>query len=174
MARKKKVDESPDIELGSVDEIHVSREPKAVASQPIQAETNGKGEPVSALTGFQITSNGHVTQTALREYLGYKRRIADAKAKAEEAAKPFAAEIEECNSKLNLLETEFIKAWNDGKRSEPGPDKAQLIVETTERSTPKWKEEAIVLAVAQGKNAKDYETEISNKYKVPKTTVKVI
>lgn len=188
MARKKRVDESPDIELGSIDNAKApsfaaqehaakmasGKNSLAEWSKIILPETNGKGQPVPELAGFQITSNGHVTQTALREYLGLKRRIADAKAKAEEAAKPFAAEIEQCGSKLILLEAEFIKAWNDGKRSEPGPDKAQLIVETSERSTPKWKEEAIILAVAQGRDGKDYEAEISKKYKVPKTTVKVI
>lgn len=173
MAKKKFVDESADIELGGVDVTPVSQILKMTKPEndPV-VTTNGKGEEVSPLAGLQVTANGKVTQTTLRQYLDLKRKEAELQEEMAAKTAELAKQKAEVGNKILALQDAFLKAWEDGFRADVGPGKVTLnVIEQAVRTSPKWKDEALALALQAGKNPATYEASVMEKYKKPPVKV---
>jgi hypothetical protein len=72
--------------------------------------------------------------------------------------KALEAELDVLSAKLKAKETAIIAALDAGLTPEPGCP--AVAVERTERITPKWKDEAILLVKESGRNVEVYEAEV--------------
>jgi hypothetical protein len=174
---RQSADESADIELGGESITPVSQILKMAKPEndPV-VTTNGKGEEVSALAGLQVIANGKVTQTTLRQYLDLKRKEAELQAEMDAKVADLVKQKAEVESKALALQNAFLKAWEDGFRADVGPGKVTLsVVEQAVRTSPKWKDEALVLASQAGKDVLAFEASVMEKYKkLPIKVVKVL
>ena len=177
MPRKQKVDTTPDIELGGIEETR----PPSLESQARVAElvagngvvqTNANAEMISPLAGIQVVANNKVTQTALRLYLDLQREAADVQAEIAARTAELNIKKAELEARSQALQEAFLAAWDSGLRADTGPGKVTLnVVEQAVRTSPKWKDEALILATKAGLSVQAYEASVLDKYKKPSIRV---
>lgn len=109
-----------------------------------------------------FSTNGHVTQS----YLAWYKKLERMKKRAKARLDNLAAKLSEADARL-------IEAWAKGKRAAKGDEHIQFEVSKYEKSSPKWKDEAIALAVASGRVKSKFEKEVKDKYNKIKTKVEV-
>jgi Skp family chaperone for outer membrane proteins len=109
-----------------------------------------------------FSNNGNVTQS----YLAWYKKLERMKKRAK-------ARLDNLTAKLSEADAKLIEAWAKGKRAVPGDENIQFEVSEYEKSSPKWKDEAVALAVASGRVKSEFEKEIKDKYNKTKTKVDV-
>ncbi len=101
-----------------------------------------------------------IPQSILESYLDAQREM-----------KRRNAEAKEAKSKVETIKAQLAAAWKQGRRGARG--KYTLEVVEGEKSSPKWKDEALALAVELDRDLDAYEKEVAERYKKEKTEVKV-